>query len=175
MALETPSFKRKAEKQIGEGHPNGSRKATENRSQKGNNMSQLFDNHITLLSKSLDFRSHRNALLGGNIANVETPGYKAKDLVFEQALGNAMRAQEPGPLQVSDPRHMDGQTRIALGRVSPTVIDTANPEGTLDGNTVNLETEMAKLGENQVAYQALTQMTIHKFQLLKTAIRNGDV
>ena len=137
-------------------------------------MSKIFDSHVNLLEKSLDFRARRNALLGGNVANVETPGYKAKDMVFEQALGDAMRARQPGPLKVSDPRHFDGQPKIPLDKVSPTVITSATPEGSLDGNTVNLDKEMAKLGENQIAYQALTQMISHKFLLLKAAIRSGD-
>ena len=138
-------------------------------------MSKLFDSRITLVSKSLDFRAQRNALLGGNVANVETPGYKSKDLVFEEALGDAMRARQPGPLQVTDPRHMDGRQKIPLERVTPEVITTASPESSLDGNTVDLETEMAKLAENQLAYNALSQMIVHKLQLLKTSIREGDV
>jgi len=138
-------------------------------------MDRLFDTHMSLISKSLDFRVRRNALLGSNVANVETPGYKAKDLVFEEALGNAMRARQPGPLQVTDPRHMDGRRDIPVNSVTPEVITTATPEGSLDGNTVDLETEMAKLAENQLAYQALSRMIVHKFQMLKTSIREGDV
>ena len=138
-------------------------------------MDRLFDTHMSLISKSLDFRARRNDLLGSNVANVETPGFKAKDMVFEEALGQAMQARQPGPLQVTDPRHMDGRRDIPLNRVTPEVITTATPEGSLDGNTVDLETEMAKLGENQLAYQALSQMIVHKFQLLKTSIREGNV
>ena len=54
-------------------------------------MPKLFDVNFTLLGKSLDFRTRRNALLAGNIANLETPGYKSKDLVFERALGEAIK------------------------------------------------------------------------------------
>lgn len=134
---------------------------------------KLFDNHYTMLQKSLDFRTKRNELLGANVANLETPGYKAKDLVFEEALGNAMRAHEPGPLRVTNSRHMDGRPLIPLDRVKPQVIRTASPDASLDGNTVNLETEMAKLAENQIAYQALTRMISDRFQALKIAIGEG--
>ncbi len=134
---------------------------------------KLFDNRFTMLEKSLDFRTRRNALLGANVANLETPGYKAKDLVFEKALGNAMRAHEPGPLRVTNPRHMDGRPLIPLDLVKPQVIRTASAEASLDGNTVNLETEMAKLAENQLAYQALTRMISGRFQALKTALGEG--
>lgn len=134
----------------------------------------LFDRHIQLISKSLDFRAERNQLLAGNIANIETPGYKAKDIVFEQALGKAMRSHQPGPLEVTNARHLDGRTATPLTLVKPEVINAANPSGSLDGNSVELEKEMAKLAENQVGFQALTQMMTFKFNQLRNAMREGE-
>ena len=136
-------------------------------------MAKLFDVHFSLLQKSMDFRTKRNTLLASNVANLETPGYKSRDLVFEDALGKAMRAQLPGPLTVTNAKHMDGSRALPLELVRPELILSATPDAALDGNTVNLETEMAKLAENQVAYQAYTQMISHKFQALKAAIREG--
>ena len=78
-------------------------------------MRGIFDQHVQLLHKTLDFRAKRNALLSGNIANMETPGYKAKDLVFEKALGEAMKAHLPGPLTVTDRR---GSTRTVVDDVA---------------------------------------------------------
>jgi len=138
-------------------------------------MSGIFDKHLLLLSRSLDFRAQRNALLSSNVANVETPGFKARDLVFERELGRAMHAHEPGPLRVTDPRHFDGRTATPLALVKPEVILSATPTTSLDGNTVDLEKEMAKLGENQLSYQALTQMVSHKFSQLKLAIRGEGI
>jgi len=137
-------------------------------------MAGLFDRDITLLERSLEFRSRRNALLAGNVANIETPGYKAKDLVFEQALGDALKAQEPSPLVTTNPRHMDGRDHTPLELVQPRTILSANPVGSVDGNSVQLEHEMAKLAENQIAYQALAQMITHKFLQLRTVIREGE-
>ena len=136
-------------------------------------MAKLFDVHFSLLQKSMDFRTKRNMLLASNVANLETPGYKSRDLVFEDALGEAMKAQLPGPLTVTNTKHMDGSRSLPLEMVRPELILSATPDAALDGNTVNLETEMAKLAENQVAYQAYTQMISHKFQALKAAIREG--
>ncbi len=138
-------------------------------------MRGLFDTHTQLLHKSLDFRAKRNALLAGNIANIETPGYKAKDMVFEKALGRAMKAHLPGPLNVTNPMHMDGRQILPLHLVRPDFIRTSNPVGNLDDNSVDLEREMVKLGENQVAYQALAQMISHKFSTLRLSIREGDI
>jgi flagellar basal-body rod protein FlgB len=138
-------------------------------------MRGIFDQHLNLLHKSMDFRARRNAQLSGNIANIETPGYKAKDLVFESALGAAMKANEPGPLEVTDSRHFDGRFIVPLNEVRPQTILTSNPVGNLDDNSVDLEREMVKLGENQVVYQALTQMVSHKFSQLRMSIREEAV
>jgi flagellar basal-body rod protein FlgB len=137
-------------------------------------MAGIFDRDISLLERSLDFRAKRNNLLSGNIANIETPGYKAKDLVFEQALGQALRSQEPGPMNTTHPRHLDGRMATPLSQVQPRTIQSANPVGSVDGNSVDLEREMAKLAENQIAYQSLAQMISLKFLQLRTVIREGD-
>jgi flagellar basal-body rod protein FlgB len=134
----------------------------------------LFDRHLQMIGKSLDFRAQRNNLLSGNIVNIEILGYKARDLVFEEALGQAMKAHEPGPLQVSDPRHLDGRPPTSLALAKPSEIQTSNPVGNVDGNSVDLEREMAKLAENQLAYQALTQMMTFKLSQLRAAIREGE-
>lgn len=137
-------------------------------------MQGIFDRHIQLIAKSLDFRAKRNSILASNVANVETPGFKAKDLVFERSLGKAMKASIPGPLNVTNARHMDGRNILPLHMVKPQMIRTSNPVGNIDGNSVDLEREMVKLGENQVMYQALAQMISSKFTLLRTAIREGE-
>jgi len=137
-------------------------------------MPGIFDRDITLLERSLDFRAKRNNLLAGNVANIETPGYKAKDLVFEQALGAALKAQEPSAMVTTHARHLDGRAATPLERVQPGVIQTSNPVGSVDGNSVDLEREMAKLAENQIAYQSLAQMISHKFLQLRTVIREGE-
>jgi len=138
-------------------------------------MAGIFDRHIDLVHKSLDFRTRRNGILSTNIANMETPGYKAKDLVFENALGKAMKADIPGPLNTTHSAHRDGRNIVPLDLVQPNVIRTSNPVGSLDGNSVDLEREMVKLGENQVVYQALTQMISHKFTTLRLSIREGQI
>lgn len=137
-------------------------------------MAGIFDRDITLLERSLDFRARRNAALAGNIANIETPGYKAKDLVFEKALGEALKDQAPSPLTMTNPRHLDGRTATPLSQVQPRLIQSANAVGSVDGNSVDLEREMAKLAENQIAYQSLAQMISHKFLQLRTVIREGE-
>lgn len=138
-------------------------------------MISIFDRHLALLQRSMDFRAERNTLLASNVANIETPGYKAKDLVFEQALGDAMKADQPGPLVVTNPRDFDGRQDLPLSQVQPRVILSSNPVSSPDENSVDLEKEMAKLGENQIVYQALAQMVSEKFAQLRMSIREGEV
>lgn len=133
----------------------------------------LFNKNITLLSKALDLRARRNTFIASNIANRETPGYRAQDLVFEKELDQALHSDRPGPLNVSDPRHFDGVKREPLELVSGTQINSFNPAPKMDGNTVDMDKEMSKLAENQIMYNAITQMISKKFQSLKYAISEG--
>jgi len=133
----------------------------------------IFDKSLTLLEKTMSLRSRRNDLIASNIANRETPGYRAQDVVFEKELEAAFHSDRPGPLKVSDPRHIDGVKREPLELVTGTRINSFNPDPKMDGNTVILDKEMAKLAENQLMYQAAVRSINWKFQQLKSAITGG--
>jgi len=137
-------------------------------------MDRLYDKHFTLVQKALDYRFQRQNVLAANVANVETPGYKAKDLVFEKALGAALHADEPGPLRVTDKRHLDGRNAQPLELVKPQTIRSGNPLGSIDANSVDLEREMAKLADNQIVYSTLTRILTERFRELKMAIQEGE-
>lgn len=112
-------------------------------------------------------------MIASNIANRETPGYRAQDLVFEKELEAAYHSDRPGPLKTSDPRHFDGIKKEPLELVKGTQINSFNPDPRMDGNTVNLDKEMAKLAENQLMYQAAVRAVSWKLQSLKSAITGG--
>jgi len=134
----------------------------------------MFENKIfTLLQKTLDFRSQRQDLLASNIANKDTPGFKAEDLVFEKNLEKALHAEEPGPLKTSNVMHFDGRKTLPLVLVKAQRIHSASPFPDFDGNTVDLDKEMAKIAENQLMYNASIRMLTHQFRMLKTAITEG--
>jgi flagellar basal-body rod protein FlgB len=134
----------------------------------------MFDNKIfTLLQKTLDFRTQRQDLLASNIANKDTPGYKAEDLVFERSLEKAMYADVPGPLKTTNEKHFDGRNTPPLELVKGQRIHSASPFPDFDGNTVDLDREMAKMAENQLMYNASIRMLTHQFRMLKTAITEG--
>ena len=137
-------------------------------------MSGLFGNNIfTIAQKSLDFRTSRHDLLASNVANKDTPGYQAEDLVFRASLEKALQAEQPGPLKQTDSWHFDGRNTPPLNEVEAQRILSASPYPDFDGNTVDLDREMAKIAENQLMYNATLWMLAHKFRGLKSAIAEG--
>ena len=137
-------------------------------------MSGLFGNNIfTIAQKSLNFRTTRHDLLASNIANKDTPGYKAEDLVFQARLEKALRTEQPSPLKQTDSRHFDGRQTPPLHEVEAQRILSAAPYPDFNGNTVDLDREMAKIAENQLMYNATLRMMAHKFRGLKSAISEG--
>ncbi|OGG94771.1 MAG: flagellar basal-body rod protein FlgB [Candidatus Lambdaproteobacteria bacterium RIFOXYD12_FULL_49_8] len=133
----------------------------------------LFDKNLLLLQRSMDLSVKRNAMISSNLANQETPGFRAQDLVFEDQLDRALNSDQPGPLKTSHSRHFDGAQREPLETVEGQQINSFNPDPGMDGNTVNLDKEMAKLAENQLMFQAVTKAVNWKFRMLKSAITEG--
>ncbi|MGK5090614.1 flagellar basal body rod protein FlgB [Deltaproteobacteria bacterium TL4] len=137
-------------------------------------MSDLFRSKtMTLLEKTLNFRTSRHDLLVSNIANKDTPGFQAQDLVFEKSLKQALKAGQPGPLQTKEARHFDGNNTKPLDQVTGQRITSAAPFVGFDGNTVDLDKEMSKLAENQLMYNATIRMVSHQFRQLRNAIKGG--
>ena len=99
--------------------------------------------------------------------------YQAEDLVFRASLEKALQAEQPGPLKQTDSRHFDGRNTPPLNEVEAQRILSASPYPDFDGNTVDLDREMAKIAENQLMYNATLRMLAHKFRGLKSAIAEG--
>lgn len=134
---------------------------------------KLHDKHMLLLEQSLALRTRRNAMLASNVANRETPGYRAQDLMFETQLTKALHSDRPGPLNVTDSRHFDGVQREPLELVEGEQINSFNPDPRMDGNTVDLDKEMAKMAENQMMFDATIKAMNWKLRNLKSAITEG--
>lgn len=135
-------------------------------------MSQVFDKTSQALAASLKFRSLKHNVTSANIANAETPGFKAKKLDFEDALARAVDLNGMRGLTTSDPEHF----AVGGGSVANTRADIYdNPDGpvTNDGNTVDLEQEMANMQENSILYKAALQLMNKKLGSLKYAASDG--
>lgn len=131
----------------------------------------IFGTTVELLGKTLDLRAKRQTMISSNLANVETPGYTPTDVSFESQLKSAIKGggKESG---VTNPRHIPLKGRAAsLERVQGDVVELDSRNMGPDGNGVEMETEMGRLAENQIMYNASVQLLAKKFDGLKQAIR----
>ena len=115
---------------------------------------------FTILNRLIRATGFRNQVLSSNIANVDTPGYKAKDVKFDQILGSEMQ------LKVTDPRHLNGG-----GPGSSAELTAAEAQSWVDQNNVELDMEVAKMTENSMLYQTSVQMLSKKISMYKNAIK----
>ncbi|GAB4246387.1 MULTISPECIES: flagellar basal body rod protein FlgB [Deferrisoma] len=121
---------------------------------------QAMDGAVGPLVDELRYRQRRQAVIAANVANADTPGYRALDVRFERALERAGL-----PMARTHPRHLGGAR--APGRVE---VVAAGGVPRRDGNDVDIDREMAKLAQNQIEYQFLTRVLGARFRKLKEAI-----
>jgi flagellar basal-body rod protein FlgB len=124
-------------------------------------LEHAFDDYAV----ALKLRSYRQQLLASNIANADTPHYKAVDIDFGQALHQALA----GPaLRTTHPRHL---TASNSGPFGVAVLYRTDVQGNIDGNTVDMDRERAQFAENALRYEALVRLLNVEIQHLKAALR----
>lgn len=115
---------------------------------------------FSILERVLLQTSARNGVLASNIANVDTPNYKARDVSFGEVLGTEMG------MATTDPKHLSGSSSEAA--VEPRIAET---QPWADGNNVELDQEVAKMTENAMFFQAGVTLLSKKVQMFKNALR----
>jgi flagellar basal-body rod protein FlgB len=134
----------------------------------------MFSGTISVVEKNLDIRSMRHNLIVSNIANKDTPNYMAFDIAVEEELKKMNGTQEGLSLQKTDQDHFPvGQNSSGCSGITMLPSSSEFGEG-LDGNTVNIDKEMANLAENNLLYDAMVQIVRQKLQGLKLAIDGGN-
>ncbi len=116
---------------------------------------------IDKLSGMASFYLKRSQVIEGNIANADTPGFRAKDLVFAQELQKSL------PLKKSSSRHLDPTNQDKKFEE----IELSNVRG-YDDNRVDIQEELAKLAESAIMYKALAENLKKEFEKFKIVI-NG--
>lgn len=135
-------------------------------------MSGIFDKTTDSLGASLDMRLLRHNVTSSNIANAETPGYKAKQVDFEEALSRAIDHEGLGKMHTSAKEHfLMGQGAISRARAD--VYDNPDVNVANDGNTVDMEKELATLADNSILYKAALQLINKKLGTMRYAITEG--
>lgn len=134
--------------------------------------SSIFDKTTSSLGAALNFRQLRHGVTSSNIANAETPGYKAKVVEFEDALSRAIDLEGASTMTTSSPEHYAlGPGAISNARAG--VYDNPDVNVTNDQNTVDMEKEMASLQENSILYKAALQLINKKLGALRYAVTEG--
>ena len=132
-------------------------------------MAISFDKAFGLHPDALLIRDKRSQVLAENIANADTPGYKAKDMDFQTALAGA-QSRQSGSLGRTDPKHFE----ISTARHSDSQYRIPNQPDTGDGNTVDIERERAAFAENTVKYEAALRAINGRISTLKQAMGSGN-
>lgn len=129
---------------------------------------KLFNN--PLLERALDASWARNEAISDNIANVDTPGYKRKDVNFEEYLKAAMQKDSIAGI-VANSKHIP--TGNDINTKLRTTTDYSSTSMRLDGNNVDIDAEMTELAKNQILYNTYATIMNKDFAMLKSAIKEG--
>lgn len=126
----------------------------------------LFSGTIQNLENALGRADIKQKVLTNNIANIDTPNYKAKKVSFRNLLD-----QETSNLEAvkTDYRHVD----FTGSGDDYSIVSSSNTSYQQNGNNVDIDKEMTDLAENQINYQALVERMSGKFNSLKTVLTGG--
>ncbi|GMQ60468.1 flagellar basal body rod protein FlgB [Vallitalea sediminicola] len=117
-------------------------------------------NGINILGKSLNASLMRHDVISENVANEDTPGYKRKDVKFEGLLQEALLSNNK-------------LSNIDINALTPqVVVDKSNLSYRLDGNNVNIDTEMTELTKNQIKFNVLVDQVSNNFGRIKTVLNH---
>lgn len=129
-----------------------------------------WDDGTRLFERSMDVRSGIHETIASNMANEETPGYKARILPFQETFHAVLRGEDPLNQTVTQPEHL--RTVSESNQIFQHTIKQDAGAG-LDENTVNLEKEMTLMAENTLMYMAVSQFLKGRFEGWKAAIEGG--
>lgn len=133
-------------------------------------MSSITDRALGIHTQALEVASRRLELLASNIANADTPNYKARDLDFRALLSQAADERGTNRLAVTQPGHI--RTTAGAGPLGEPLYRVPN-HASLDGNTVDSQQEHAAFAENAIRYQASLDFINSRLSGLRKAIK-GD-
>ncbi len=124
----------------------------------------LFSDKALMAAKyALDGLSFRQELIGQNLANVDTPGYKSQTVTFEQALKRALNHDQAVALNTTHVRHMPIGKQVAAYQVK----ERTGGSSRADGNNVDIDVEMVNMSENTLKFDAMSTFVNRKYRLFK--------
>jgi flagellar basal-body rod protein FlgB len=136
-----------------------------------------LDDYLRFNEAALSLRSQRQQVLASNIANADTPGYKARDIDFSSALQGVMaRSAAPaGVLNATAAAHIGGAGQNADLLPDGTQLQYRGVvQGSVDGNTVDMDVERNQFADNAVRYEAGITMINQQIRAMMAAIQGGQ-
>jgi flagellar basal-body rod protein FlgB len=130
-------------------------------------MALNLDTYLGVHADALKLQSKRMEVIADNLANSDTPGYKARDIDFRAAMANVGSADAPVKLATTNPGHMATDPATGANANLKYRVPLAPA---LDGNTVDAQQEQAAFADNTVRYQATLTFLSSRFKGLMTAI-----
>jgi flagellar basal-body rod protein FlgB len=125
---------------------------------------------LQLLERAMDLRSRRHERIAINLANRDTPGFRAFDVDLAAALSNAGEPGGPSALERTHPAHQAGAGEMTPDRTPLRPVDRSPASERGDGNTVDLDREMARLSENALMYTAAARVLADEYTRIRDAI-----
>ena len=135
-------------------------------------MKGIFEPHLQLAGTVMDMQLQRQNVIMGNISNVNTPGYKPRELKFETALQSALNLDARGKVARTEDGHMP--SIFDPNKFGPEIFREVKPGIVHGEDRVNLDTEMVAMAKNNLQYSALSQITKSSFEGLKQVITEGS-
>ena len=137
-------------------------------------MSGNLQSYLGVYNQAMSLRAYRHQVLASNIANADTPHYKARDFDFKATFAKAMGERDPNalPLVLTHERHLDG-SRNGLEDGIPLLYRTEF-QSAVDGNTVDMNVERGEIADNALQYQIISQFLSDKIKGMRTAISGNQ-
>jgi flagellar basal-body rod protein FlgB len=133
-------------------------------------MINRIDQELSFSRTALNLRSYRQELLASNIANADTPNYKARDIDFKSALSNSLAGKSAGDLHLTT---TSASHLVSAGSnaSSANVLYRGEYQGAVDGNTVNMDIERSAFAENAVHVEALLTFVREQIKGMNLALQ----
>lgn len=136
----------------------------------GCDMINKLDEALRFQQAALNLRAARQELLASNVANADTPGYKARDVDFAAALRNALAGTaEDMPVVQTSPAHLAGNSGESI--MGSPVMYRRPLQPSADGNTVDMDVERAQFADNALRYEANVMFVSEKLKGILSAIQ----
>jgi flagellar basal-body rod protein FlgB len=131
----------------------------------------LRDATLDVMGKYMTRLSKRQQIVASNVANIDTPGYTAKDISFHATMDELL-SQDALPLRATMPEHM-AMGEWSFAPLEPEVFEVPGLPMRADRNNVDIDREMLKLGETSFGFSMMSELLRSKFRTIASSINEG--